>query len=129
MRNEECRSKLYSLHEGVHKSVLPTFPITRFLRLAVLYCTAIAYYLQQKVLLFRVFTFIPEKLSWLPAFTSFNSIHVQKMCQKLSQLLQKTWNFYHIISNIRYVIYGLRYSIDLIIRCKNVTLLLCCHRT
>ena len=26
-------SKLYTLHEGAHKNVLPPFPITRFLRL------------------------------------------------------------------------------------------------
>ena len=34
MRNGECTSKLYTLLEGVHKNVLPPFPITTFLRLA-----------------------------------------------------------------------------------------------
>ena len=33
MRNGECTSKMYTLYEGVHKNVLPLFPITRFLRL------------------------------------------------------------------------------------------------
>ena len=33
MRNGECTSKLYTLHEGVHKNVLPPLPITTFLRL------------------------------------------------------------------------------------------------
>ena len=33
MRNRECTLKLYTLHEGVHKNVLPTFPITTFLTL------------------------------------------------------------------------------------------------
>ena len=33
MRNGECTSKLYNLHEGVHKNVLSPFPITTFLRL------------------------------------------------------------------------------------------------
>ena len=46
--HEECRWKLYSLHEGVHEQCTTYIPITRFLRLAVLYCIAIAYYLQQK---------------------------------------------------------------------------------
>ena len=32
MRNGECTSKLYTLHEGIHKNVLPPFPITTFLR-------------------------------------------------------------------------------------------------
>ena len=36
----------------------------------------------EKVLLFHVFTFIPKKLSWLPVFTSFHSIHVQKLAKK-----------------------------------------------
>ena len=36
----------------------------------------------EKVLLFHIFTFIPKKLSWLPVFTSFHSIHVQKLAKK-----------------------------------------------
>ena len=34
MKNGECTSKLFTLHEGVHKNVLPPLSITRFLRLA-----------------------------------------------------------------------------------------------
>ena len=33
MRNGECTSKSFTFQEGVHKIVLPPFPITRFLRL------------------------------------------------------------------------------------------------
>ena len=36
----------------------------------------------EKVLLFHIFTFIPKKLSWLPVFTSFHSIHMQKLAKK-----------------------------------------------
>ena len=34
MRNGESTLQMYTLHEDVHKNVLPQFPITRFLRLA-----------------------------------------------------------------------------------------------
>ena len=32
MRNKECALKMYTLHEGVNKTILPPFQITRFLR-------------------------------------------------------------------------------------------------
>ena len=33
MKNGECTLKMYTLLEGVHKNVLPPFPITEFLKL------------------------------------------------------------------------------------------------
>ena len=35
----------------------------------------------EKLSLFHVFTFIPEKRSRLPAFTNFDSIHVRKFAK------------------------------------------------
>ena len=40
----------------------------------------------EKLSLFHVFTFIPENLSRLPAFTSFRIIHMQKFAKKLRRL-------------------------------------------
>ena len=66
----------------------------------------------EKVLLFHIFTFILEKILWLPTFTSFHSIHMQKFTKKLSQLqsnLQKRETFKSwIISSVRYVVKSAR---------------------
>ena len=40
----------------------------------------------EKVLLFHILTFIPEKHLLLPAFTSFHSTHVQKNPKKVLRL-------------------------------------------
>ena len=40
----------------------------------------------KKLVLFHVFTFNPKKCLWVPGFTSFHSIHVQKFAKKRLQL-------------------------------------------
>ena len=60
----------------------------------------------EKVSLFHIFTFIPEKLLCLPAFTSFHSIHVHTFIIKplpLQSNPQKTRNFFT-ENNIQYTV-------------------------
>ena len=60
----------------------------------------------EKLLLLSIFTFNPKKSSWLPAFTSFHSIHMQKFTKIFCgcEVIHKKRESFlpQMISNIQY---------------------------
>ena len=83
---ETFNVKIYLLLSLTHENeiISTATEYTTLCRYTTKYHIAIAYCLQWKLSLFHIFTFIPEKHSWLPAFTSFHGI------QSTSKILPKS---------------------------------------
>ena len=64
------------------------------------------------VLLFHIFTFIPEKPSQLPAFTNFHNIHVQNLPKnsRLQSNPQKRKTFPRTTNNKQYTVSDSSYT-------------------